>query len=195
MVICTSAFILVSGLMVVIAGNPVHSVLFIVLTFMFAGVMVMILGAEYLALTLLVVYVGAIAMLFLFVVMMIQIRVPRLNEWARLIPVGVLLFVAFGAEMWVILSGDLVPNLTTTGMDFNDWSGILDFTPTLTVFGQTLYTTYVYYFLVAGVVLLAAMVAAIILTVQPRVSVKRQQLFQQLSRNEEFSIYLMKDKN
>ncbi len=193
MVVSTASLMSISALMVVVSGNPVHSVLFLVLTFMGGGVMVLLLGAEYLALTILVVYVGAIAMLFLFVVMMLEIRVPRLSEWARLLPVGSLLILAFLLEVWLTISGDLVPNL---GLDVPapvHWSHELDSVPTLQIFGQVLYVRYGYYFLVAGLVLLAAIVAAIVLTVNARTRVKRQHLFEQLSRNNDLSIFLVRD--
>jgi NADH-quinone oxidoreductase subunit J len=80
MVYLTTSIMLSAGRMVVISGNPIHSVLFMVLTFIGGSIMMLLLGAEYLARTLLVVYVGAIAMLFLFVVMMLEIRIPRINE-------------------------------------------------------------------------------------------------------------------
>ena len=195
MVISTSGLVLISGLMVVISGNPVHSVLFIVLAFMGAAAMVLMLGAEYLARTLLVVYVGAIAILFLFVVMMLEVRVPRISDWTRLLPVGALLVLAFILELWVVRSGDLVPSLGLQGPESSDWSHLVDGVPILQIFGQVLYTKFVYYFLVAGLVLLAAMVAAIVRTMSARTQVKRQHLFEQLSRSNDLSIFLVKDQN
>jgi NADH-quinone oxidoreductase subunit J len=195
MVISTSGLVLISGLMVVISGNPVHSVLFIVLAFMGAAAMVLMLGAEYLARTLLVVYVGAIAILFLFVVMMLEVRVPRISDWTRLLPVGALLVLAFILELWVVRSGDLVPSLGLQGPESSDWSHLVDGVPMLQIFGQVLYTKFVYYFLVAGLVLLAAMVAAIVRTMSARTQVKRQHLFEQLSRSNDLSIFLVKDQN
>merc|ERR1712072_88907 len=124
--------------------------------------MVLVLGAEYLARTLLVVYVGAIAVLFLF-------------------------------ELWVVRSGDLVSSPGTVGPESTNWSHRLDPVPLLQIFGQVLYTQFVYYFLVAGLVLLAAMIAAIVLTMSARTQVKRQHLFEQLSRNNDLSIFLVKD--
>merc|ERR1711970_17094 len=193
MIISTSSFVLISGLMVVVSGNPVHSVLFMVMAFMGAAAMVMMLGAEYLARTLVVVYVGAIAMLFLFVVMMLEVRMPRISDWTRLVPVGGLLVLAFLMELWVVRSGDLMPRFGQDGPESIDWSHSLDVVPILQIFGQVLYTQYVYYFLVAGLVLLAAMVAAIILTMSARTQVKRQHLFEQLSRNNDLSIFMVKD--
>lgn len=174
----------------VVSGNPVHSVLFMVLAFMGAAARVLMLGAEYLARTLLVVYVGAIAMLFLFVVMMREVRMPRIANWTRLVPVGARLVLAFLLELWVVRSGDLVPSLGTVGPEATDWAHRLDVVPILQIFGQVLYTQYVYYFLVAGLVLLAAMIAAIVLTMSARTQVKRQHLFEQLSRNNDLAIFL-----
>jgi len=193
MIISTSSLVLISGLMVVVSGNPVHSVLFMVLAFMGAATMVLVLGAEYLARTLLVVYVGAIAMLFLFVVMMREVRMPRITNWTRLVPVGSRLVLAFLFELWVVRSGDLVSSPGTVGPESTNWSHRLDAVPILQIFGQVLYTQFVYYFLVAGLVLLAAMIAAIVLTMSARTQVKRQHLFEQLSRNNDLSIFLVKD--
>ena len=145
--------------MVVVSGNPVHSVLFMVLAFLGAAALVLMLGAEYLARTRVVVYVGAIAMLFLFVVMMLEVRMPRVSDWTRLVPVGALLVLAFLLELWVVRSKDLVPSLGRVGPESTNWSQRLDAVPILEILGQVLYTQYVYYFLVAGLVLLAAMVA------------------------------------
>jgi NADH-quinone oxidoreductase subunit J len=195
MIISTSGLVLISGLMVVISGNPVHSVLFIVLTFIGAAAMVLLLGAEYLARTLIVVYVGAIAILFRFVVIMLEVRVPRISDWTRLLPVGALLVLAFILELWVVRSGDLVPSLALQGPESNNWSHLVDVVPVLQIFGQVLYTKFVYYFLVAGLVLLAAMVAAIVRTMSARTQVKRQHLFEQLSRSNDLSIFLVKDQN
>ena len=193
MIISTSSLVLISGLMVVVSGNPVHSVLFMVLAFLGAATTVLILGAEYLARTLIVVYVGAIAMLFLFVVMMREVRMPRITDWTRLVPVGARLVLSFLFELWVVRSGDLVSGPGVVGPESTNWSHRLDVVPILQIFGQVLYTQFVYYFLVAGLVLLAAMIAAIILTMSARTQVKRQHLFEQLSRNNDLSIFLVKD--
>ncbi|MGN6551803.1 MAG: NADH-quinone oxidoreductase subunit J [Pararhizobium sp.] len=177
------AFIAVaSAFMVIAARNPVHSVLFLILTFFNAAGLFLLTGAEFLAMILLVVYVGAVAVLFLFVVMMLDIDFTQLRsgllEYA---PIGALIGIVLLAELIVVLGGSILsPEVVA-----NVGRAI----PPVTVrtntaaLGDVLYTDYVYFFQIAGMVLLVAMIGAIVLTLQHRRDVKRQNIAQQVARS------------
>ncbi len=168
-----------SAFMVVTSRNPVHSVLFLILTFVNAAGLFMLLGAEFLAMLLIVVYVGAVAVLFLFVVMMLDVDFAEFRQgFLNYLPIGALIGLIFAVELllvvgaWVIdpkiVSAPVAPipaNLTNTA-----------------ALGQVLYTQYIYYFQAAGLVLLVAMIGAIVLTLRERVGIKRQDVTQQNAR-------------
>jgi NADH-quinone oxidoreductase subunit J len=170
-----------SAFMVIAARNPVHSVLFLILAFVNASGLFLLLGAEFLAMMLVVVYVGAVAVLFLFVVMMLDVDFAELRSgFLQYLPVGVLVGTVFLAEIllvvgaWTIGAG--VPRViaapTPPPLDISNTEAI----------GLVLYTRYLYYFQAAGLVLLVAMIGAIVLTLRHRENVKRQSISAQVAR-------------
>jgi NADH-quinone oxidoreductase subunit J len=176
-----------SAFMVIAAKNPVHSVLFLILTFVNAAGLFLLMGAEFLAMILIVVYVGAVAVLFLFVVMMLDVDFAELREgFLNYLPVGALVGVIFLVELllvvgtWIIGAG--VPKAITSPIPPAD---VISNTEAL---GLVLYTRYIYYFQAAGMVLLVAMIGAIVLTLRHKPNVKRQSAASQIGRTREASI-------
>jgi len=169
-----------AALAVVIAKNPVHSVLFLITVFFSAAGMFVLMGAEFLALLLVVVYVGAVAVLFLFVVMMLDVDFVALRQgFARYLPLGLAIGVILLGEM-VLVSisvaqhGAAAKNLAPTTPD--------QALPNVQAIGQVLYTDYAYYFQAAGMVLLVAMIGAIVLTLRHRPGVRKQNIARQVAR-------------
>jgi NADH-quinone oxidoreductase subunit J len=169
-----------AALLVISVRNPVHSVLFLILTFFSAAGLFVLLGAEFLAMLLVVVYVGAVAVLFLFVVMMLDVDFAQLRQgFARYLPIGMVVAAILLAEMIMVsvavaqhgaAAGNAVP-MATVG-DFTNAEAI----------GRVLYTDYFYYFEAAGLVLLIAMIGAIVLTLHHRPNVRRQSVSRQVAR-------------
>jgi NADH-quinone oxidoreductase subunit J len=176
-----AAVVTVSGLLVVTARNPVHSVLWLILSFFSAAGLFVLLGAEFLAMLLVVVYVGAVAVLFLFVVMMLDVDFVKLREgYARYLPLAGIVAVVLLAEMIVISV------VVANGGAAADSTGPLAATAeqsNVEAIGRVLYTDYVYIFQAAGIVLLIAMIGAIILTLRHRPGVKRQDINAQVARD------------
>jgi len=176
------AFVAVaSAFMVIWAKNPVHSVLFLILVFFNAAGLFLLLGAEFLAMILLVVYVGAVAVLFLFVVMMLDIDFTELRagvlEYA---PIGGLIGIILAAELIVVIGGSVIsPEIAkSVAMPI---PALSERTNTAAL-GDVLYTNYVYFFEIAGLVLLVAMIGAIVLTLRHRTNIKRQNIPRQVAR-------------
>jgi NADH-quinone oxidoreductase subunit J len=168
-----------SAFMVVTSRNPVHSVLFLILAFVNAAGLFMLLGAEFLAMLLIVVYVGAVAVLFLFVVMMLDVDFAEFRQgFLNYLPIGALIGLIFAIELllvvgaWVI-DPQIVKHAGRADPGQHDQHRAL---------GQVLYTQYVYYFQAAGLVLLVAMIGAIVLTLRERVGIKRQDVTVQNAR-------------
>jgi NADH-quinone oxidoreductase subunit J len=168
-----------SSVLVITARNPVHSVLFLILCFFNAAGLFVLLGAEFLAMILVVVYVGAVAVLFLFVVMMLDVDFVEMREgMAQYLPVGATIGLILLVEMillvgtWTI-SPDLIANATSPAAD-----GITN----TQAIGQILYTKYVFFFQMAGLILLIAMIGAIVLTMRHKPNVKRQVIADQVAR-------------
>ncbi len=184
-----SAVAVASGVMVIAGRNPVHSVLFLILTFFSAGGLFVLLGAEFLAMTLVFVYVGAVAVLFLFVVMMLDIDFVELREgFQRYLPIGALIGGVLFAEL-VLVFGYwlLVPGMTATSV-----APMLPEITNTRALGALLYTKYVYVFQAAGVVLLIAMIGAIVLTLRAREGVRRQLAANQIYRSRAASVEVVK---
>ena len=166
-----------SALMVISARNPVHSVLFLILSFVNASGLFVLLGAEFLAMILVVVYVGAVAVLFLFVVMMLDINFVKLRE-------GFLQYLPFGALLGIVLIIELGILFLTKSFSENSLSKFVEL-PVMNeventkLIGQVLYTNYFYLFQISGLILLVAMVGSITLTLRNRGQVKRQDISQQ----------------
>ena len=181
-----AAILIASAVMVVTARNPVHSVLFLILAFFNAAALFLIAGAEFLAMILVIVYVGAVAILFLFVVMMLDIDFVRLRQ-------GFQRYAPFGAVVGGILFLELL--LVLGGWSFADQADDLRLSPNpgaaLTnaeALGRIIYTDYVYLFQAAGLVLLVAMIGAIVLTHRERVGTRRQDIDVQVARTGSISL-------
>ncbi len=177
------AFIAIaSAFMVIWSKNPVHSVLFLILVFFNAAGLFLLLGAEFLAMILLVVYVGAVAVLFLFVVMMLDIDFTELRSGVlEYAPIGALIGVILAAELIVVVGGSVIsPEIAkSVAMPI---PAITERTNTAAL-GDVLYTNYVFFFEIAALVLLVAMIGAIVLTLKHRTTVKRQNIADQVARN------------
>ncbi|RYH12487.1 MAG: NADH-quinone oxidoreductase subunit J [Alphaproteobacteria bacterium] len=166
-----------AGFGVISSRNPVHSVLFLILSFFSAAGLFVTLGAEFLAMLLVVVYVGAVAVLFLFVVMMLDVDFAALRQgFARYLPLGGLVAGILAVEMIVVASAVATQGATKNApMVHGDVSNIESI-------GRVLYTDYVYFFQAAGLVLLVAMIGAIVLTLRHKPGVRRQVIMDQVAR-------------
>ena len=183
--------------MVISARNPVHSVLFLILVFCNAAGLLILLEAEFLALLFIVVYVGAIAVLFLFVVMMLNVKISEVqDEVLQYLPIGGLIGIVFLLEIFLIIEGDFVSLLNTNNInpEYINWFSNKDSISNIQTLGDVLYTDYVIFFLLAGVILLIAMVGAIVLTMSTRTSLRRQFIYQQVSRDFENAVFLVTHK-
>jgi len=190
------AFVTVlAAIMVITVVNPVHSVLFLVLVFLNAAGMLFVLQLEFIPLTFIIVYVGAIAILFLFVVMMLDIKVTsKSNDFFKYLPIGSLVGGLFIFEVLNTLNYSfIVPNKSDTANTFISWISTVDKVTNLEALGQLLYTYYFIYFLISGIILLVAMLGAIVLTLQFNKTVKNQLIFRQLSRNADSAVFLARD--
>jgi NADH-quinone oxidoreductase subunit J len=182
------AIMLLSAVMVIGARNPVHSVLFLILAFFNAAGLFILTGAEFLAMLLIVVYVGAVAVLFLFVVMMLDIDFAELKKGAmQYMPlgglIGLILVVelAMAASVWALKPAHLEAVAAKTPEGVTNTEAL----------GYILYTDYVYYFQIAGLVLLVAMIGAIVLTLRTRPGVRRQNISQQNARTAAASVTMV----
>jgi NADH-quinone oxidoreductase subunit J len=170
----------VAALLVVTARNPVHSVLWLILAFFSAAGLFVLMGAEFIAMLLVVVYVGAVAVLFLFVVMMLDVDFVRLREgYARYLPLAAIVAGVLLAEMIMItlavVQGGVAADATAPVVATADRTNI-------EAIGRVLYTDYVYFFQAAGIVLLVAMIGAITLTLRHKPGIKRQKVAEQVGR-------------
>ena len=166
-----------SALMVISARNPVHSVLFLILSFVNASGLFVLLGAEFLAMILVVVYVGAVAVLFLFVVMMLDINFIKLREgFLQYLPFGALLGIVLITELGILF---LTKSFSETSLTKFVESPVMNDVENTKLIGQVLYTDYFYLFQISGLILLVAMVGSITLTLRDRGQVKRQNISQQ----------------
>jgi NADH-quinone oxidoreductase subunit J len=182
-----SAVAVAAGVMVITARNPVHSVLFLVLAFFNAAGLFILLGAEFLAMILVVVYVGAVAVLFLFVVMMLDVNIAQLRHGAlKYLPVGALVGLILLAELVLAFaSWAVAPELfmaQPVPADVNNTAAL----------GRVLYTDYIYLFQASGLILLVAMIGAIVLTLRAREGVRRQTIARQLARRREEAVAVVK---
>lgn len=176
-----AAVVVASAVMVIAARNPVHSVLFLILAFFNAAGLFLLMGAEFLAMILVVVYVGAVAVLFLFVVMMLDVNVAQLRQgFLQYLPIGALIGVVLLVELIMVLGAwALAPGAPEArGMPIPDPAEVTN----TRALGQVLYDHYVYLFQAAGLILLIAMVGAIVLTLRQREGVRRQAISKQVAR-------------
>lgn len=178
------AFItLLSAFLVVSARNPVHSVLFLILTFFSSAGLFLLLGAEFLAMILMVVYVGAVAVLFLFVVMMLDVDFAELRQgFLSYLPLGGLIALALVAEILVAI----------VGRELGSGSSMINQQDAANtqLIGQVLYTDHVLLFQLSGLILLVAMIGAIVLTLRHRDGVRRQNIASQVGRRAEDAVEL-----
>ncbi|MXU65608.1 NADH-quinone oxidoreductase subunit J [Oceanomicrobium pacificus] len=171
-----------SGLMVVLSRNPVHSVLWLILAFFSSAGLFILMGAEFVAMLLVIVYVGAVAVLFLFVVMMLDVDFAELREgFARYLPLGLLIGLVLIVELGLVFGtwvfADNAPELRAAVAP-----APTDVENTVAL-GQLIYTQYVYLFQAAGLILFVAMVGAIVLTLRHRTDIKRQDILDQIYRD------------
>lgn len=180
-----------SAFMVIASRNPVHSVLFLILAFVNAAGLFVLVGAEFLAMILIVVYVGAVAVLFLFVVMMLDVDFAELRQgFLQYLPVGATVGFIFLTELLLIV-GTWITGAGVSGAIRSPIPPASEITNTQAL-GRVLYTTYVHYFELAGLVLLVAMIGAIVLTLQHKASAKRQNISAQNARSKESAIEIRK---
>ena len=191
-----SLIAIISAIMVTASKNTVHSVFFLILDFISISCLFIMIGAEFLGMIMLIVYVGAVAVLFLFVVMMLNVTQQK-NQWfssaesSRHIPVGLIISVIIFFELIVVISGwkfkpDLALKISLTN------NQVITNTHSI---GSVLYTDYIHVFQLSGMILLVAMIGAIVLTFRKRSGVKKQSYFSQISRESADSVELVEVKN
>ncbi len=181
-----------SAFMVISARNPVHAVLFLILAFVNSAGLFMLNGAEFLALLLIVVYVGAVAVLFLFVVMMLDVDFVELREgFLQYLPVGALVGFIVMAELLMVLGTWVFAPGAIGGIAAEPIPNMADVS-NIEAIGNILYTKYIFFFQVAGLILLVAMIGAIVLTLHHRPNVRRQNINDQIARNPETAIEIKK---
>lgn len=181
-----------AGIMVIAARNPVHSVLFLILAFFNSAGLFVLMGAEFLAMILVIVYVGAVAVLFLFVVMMLDINFEALRHGVlQYLPIGALIGIILLAELVLVGGSWAVAPESAAGLATVAAPPAAEVSNTHAL-GRLLYTRYVYLFQGAGMVLLVAMVGAIVLTLRQREGVRRQRIADQVARRREDTIEVVK---
>ncbi len=186
------AFVTVAaGVLVIASRNPVHSVLFLILAFFNSAGLFVLMGAEFLAMILVIVYVGAVAVLFLFVVMMLDINFVELRSgFAQYLPIGALVGLILLAELLVVGSGWVViPEVESLA---SAPIPPIDQVTNTEAIGRLIYTKYIYLFQAAGLVLLVAMIGAIVLTLRSRAGVRKQRISDQIARRPEDAIEVVK---
>ncbi len=185
-----SALLVLSSLLVISSKNSVHSVFFLILAFFTAAALFVLLGAEYLAMLLVIVYVGAVAVLFLFVVMMLNVDFVKMRAgFLKYLPVGMMVAGVLLVEMLMLIYHSIVtsPALAVAQSPIPDAAEITN----AEAIGLVLYTDYIHLFQLAGIVLLVAMIGAIVLTLRSRPGVRRQKIAAQVSRRREESVRLV----
>ena len=180
-----------SGFMVIASRNPVASVLFLILAFVNAAGLFVMMGAEFLAMILVVVYVGAVAVLFLFVVMMLDVDFAQLRQgFQQYLPIGALIGAVFLIELLLVVgSWTIDPGLVQAPLNPVPAAEAVTNTQAL---GRVLYTDYVFFFQLAGLILLVAMIGAIVLTLRDRPGVKRQNISVQNARTQAMAVDTIK---
>lgn len=189
-----SLLMIYGSLMVISAQNPIHSVLYLILVFFASSAFFISLGVEFLGIIFMIVYVGAIAILFLFVVMMLNIKLIEFNEnLLRYLPLGAIIGIIFLIELFLILDENYTFLIEpVNNYYYTSWiNHFYNFT-NIELLGLVLYTKYFYLFLMAGLILLVAMIGAIVLTLYFQLNLKRQNVFKQTSRHFSRAIILRK---
>ncbi len=187
-----AAVTLLSGVAVVSARNPVHSVLFLIAAFFSAAGLFVLLGAEFLAMLLIVVYVGAVAVLFLFVVMMLDVDFAELRQgFAQYLPIGGLVAGVLAVEMVLVSASVAAQGAAGKNAVTDANAGQVSNTEAI---GRVLYTDYIFFFQAAGLVLLVAMIGAIVLTLRHKSGVKRQNIGAQVGRTPATGMHIVQIK-
>ena len=191
-----SIIAVISAIMVTVSKNTVHSVFFLILDFISISCLFIMIGAEFLGMIMLIVYVGAVAVLFLFVVMMLNVAQQK-NQWfaseasSRHIPVGLIISVIIFFELIIVIGGwKYKPDLFDINNSLNNFS--ISNTHSL---GQVLYTDYIHVFQLSGMILLVAMIGAIVLTFRRRSGVKTQSYLKQISRERSEGVEVLEVEN
>jgi NADH-quinone oxidoreductase subunit J len=186
-----AAVTIASAFMVIASRNPVQSVLFLILAFVNAAGLFLMMGAEFLAMILVIVYVGAVAVLFLFVVMMLDVDFAELRQgFLQYLPIGALIGVVFLLELVLVVGAYVVdPALIRSPAVPIPPVAVMTNTEAI---GMVLYTRYFYFFQAAGLILLVAMIGAIVLTLRERIGVKRQDISKQNARTQATAVELRK---
>ena len=188
-----SIIAILSAIMVTVSKNTVHSVFFLILDFISISCLFIMIGAEFIGMIMLIVYVGAVAVLFLFVVMMLNVSLQK-NQWfaaergSSHIPVGIIVSIIIFFELIIVVGGwKFKPNLNPNSIDLNFMS---EKTNTHSI-GEVLYTDYIHLFQLSGMILLVAMIGAIVLTFRKRSGIKKQSYFKQISRERSEGVELI----
>ena len=178
-----------SAVMVIVSRNPVHSVLYLILAFVNASGLFILMGAEFLGMMLIVVYVGAVAVLFLFVIMMLDVDFVELREgFLEYLPIGLVIGGIFLVELLLVAGGWVINPGTVKQIT----AAIPTNVSNTEALGLVLYTKYIHYFQIAGMVLLVAMIGAIVLTLRHKAKVKRQDINVQNARTPELAMAVRK---
>ena len=188
-----SIIAILSAIMVTVSKNTLHFVFFLILDFISISCLFIMIGAEFVGMIMLIVYVGAVAVLFLFVVMMLNVSLQK-NEWfaaergSSHIPVGIIISIIIFFELIIVVGGwKFKPNLNPDSLDLNF---ISEKTNTHSI-GEVLYTDYIHLFQLSGMILLVAMIGAIVLTFRKRSGIKKQSYFKQVSRERSDGVELI----
>ena len=189
-----SFILLLSSLMVIIVQNSVYSVLFLVLSFVSAASFLILFECEFIALMFIIVYVGAIAVLFLFVVMMLDVKIAFSNkDTFKYFPVVVIIGGVFLLELFLIISESFMVNVYSSENFYNFYINWFDKTDSFTEIesiGQVMYNQYVFQFLIAGNILLLAAISVVVLTLSNKTENKNQLIFKQIARTYKNSIFI-----
>lgn len=173
-----SITIITSSLLVIISKNPIHSVLFLILVFFNTSILFLFSNAEFLAMVVLIVYIGAVAVLFLFVIMMLDINITKLRQtFLNYLPIGLFVGFIILLELFYVVSQSKLNFVQTSSIDNNISDQILDNTK---IIGNILYTDYFLLFQISGIILLVAMIGAIFLTIRKREGIKKQNIYKQI---------------
>jgi len=173
-----SIIIITSSLLVIISKNPIHSVLFLILVFFNTSILFLFSNAEFLAMVILIVYIGAVAVLFLFVIMMLDINITKLRQtFLNYLPIGLFVGFIILLELFYVVSQSKLNFVQTSSIDNNISDQILDNTK---IIGNILYTDYFLLFQISGIILLVAMIGAIFLTIRKREGIKKQNIYKQI---------------
>jgi len=187
-----SLIAIISAIMVTVSKNTVHSVFFLILDFISISCLFIMIGAEFLGMIMLIIYVGAVAVLFLFVVMMLNVAQQK-NQWfsaresSKHIPIGLIISIIIFFELIIVISGWKYKPGLVSSMSLNIDNSISN----THAIGYVLYTDYIHIFQLSGMILLVAMIGAIVLTFRQRSGVKRQSYFSQISRERSDGVELM----